>query len=271
MNASGSPSARIAIVSTVHGPKPGSAASRARACVPVAAGAQVDLAGGERAGQRRSASCAGTAGTASVAGSSPASAAGSGTGGSGRPPGRRPARRARSPGGAAWVRAAAVETCWPSTARMANSAAVDGARHPPARVPWPPAAPAPGPWLSSSSTATGSASRSSSHRHRLIAIDRSRRSVSASRQAMWSGGGPQRDDAVAVRQPQRAPVRAVAPFLDAGHAGRGEVAEQVVRAQRRAERQPQRERARTRPGGCPRRRGAAARSGTARRPRARCR
>ncbi len=71
------------------------------------------------------------------------------------------------------------------------------------------------------------------------------------------GAGGERDDAVPVRQPERAPVGAVPPLLDAGYGGGGEVAEEVGRVERGAERQPQGERA----GGCPRRSlGARARS-----------
>ena len=58
--------------------------------------------------------------------------------------------------------------------------------------------------------------------------------------------GAQRDDAVAVRQPQGPAVGAVPPLLDARHAGGDEVAEQVVRAERLPVRQPQRDRARRR-------------------------
>lgn len=45
----------------------------------------------------------------------------------------------------------------------------------------------------------------------------------------------ERDDAVAVGQAQGAAVGAVPPFLDAGHGGRGEVAEEVVGGERGAE------------------------------------
>ena len=47
---------------------------------------------------------------------------------------------------------------------------------------------------------------------------------------MWSGPGRSATIAVAVRQPQGPPVGAVPPFLHAGHRGRGQVAEQAVRA-----------------------------------------
>ena len=57
------------------------------------------------------------------------------------------------------------------------------------------------------------------------------------------GPGPQADDAMGVRQPQRPPVAAVPPFLHPGHRGRGEMAEQVVRAERQPERQPERQHA----------------------------
>ncbi len=56
------------------------------------------------------------------------------------------------------------------------------------------------------------------------------------------GHRPQGDDAVAVRQAQRAAVRAVAPLLHPGHGGRGEMPEQVAGTQRSPERQPQRHR-----------------------------
>ncbi len=56
-----------------------------------------------------------------------------------------------------------------------------------------------------------------------------------------TGLGAQFDGAVPVREAQGAPVRAVAPLLHAGYSGRGEVAEEVVGAQRRPEGQPQRE------------------------------
>jgi hypothetical protein len=52
---------------------------------------------------------------------------------------------------------------------------------------------------------------------------------------------PQGCDADAVRQPQCAPVRARTPFLNARYGRGGEVAEEVVRGERPAEREPQRE------------------------------
>jgi len=57
------------------------------------------------------------------------------------------------------------------------------------------------------------------------------------------GPGPQGHDRVPARQPHRAPVAAVPPFLDARHGGRREVAEQAVGDQRLAEQQPQGRRA----------------------------
>lgn len=50
------------------------------------------------------------------------------------------------------------------------------------------------------------------------------------------------DDAVTVRQPERAPVRAVAPLLHPGYGGRGEVSEEVVGVERGPERQPEAQR-----------------------------
>ena len=49
------------------------------------------------------------------------------------------------------------------------------------------------------------------------------------------------DDSVAVGQPQRSSVRAVAHFLDAGHRAGGQMAEQALVRERRAHRQPQRQ------------------------------
>ena len=66
------------------------------------------------------------------------------------------------------------------------------------------------------------------------------------------GRGRSATIAVPVRQPQRAPVGAVPPFLDAGHRRGGQVAEQVVGLQRGPERQPQRQRCPPRPSACPR-------------------
>ena len=53
------------------------------------------------------------------------------------------------------VRAAAVETCWPRTARTASSGAVDGAGHPTARAPCRPAGARTGSAPSTPSTAIG--------------------------------------------------------------------------------------------------------------------
>ena len=52
------------------------------------------------------------------------------------------------------------------------------------------------------------------------------------------------DDSVAGGQPQGPPVRAVAHLLHARHRARGEVAEQSLVRERRADRKPQRQRAR---------------------------
>ena len=146
-----------------------------------------------------------------------ASAAGSGTAGSGRRRDRRPARRTRPPGGprACAPRRSRPAGRAPRAARTPSASTVRGTRRPGAL---PTSGASARRRESRSAIATGSASRSSSRRHRLIALARSRRSVRRSWQLTWSGCGPQRDDAVAVRQPQGAPVGAVAPLLDAGHA-----------------------------------------------------
>ena len=68
--ASGSPRARIAIVSMVQGPKPGSAASRARDLLPVAADTEVDVAAGQRGDQGGERGAPAPLGRASVSGSS---------------------------------------------------------------------------------------------------------------------------------------------------------------------------------------------------------
>ena len=162
---------------------------------------------------------------------------------------------------AAWVRAAAVETCWPSTARTANSApsTVRGTRRPGALAT---SGASSGSCASRPSTAAGSASRSSSRRQRAMAVGQVAQVGEASRQPMCVGvRGDRRHDAVAVREAQGAAVGPVAPLLDAGHGGRREVAEEVVGVERRAERQPQRERARRRPPARPLRPAPAARSG----------
>ena len=56
------------------------------------------------------------------------------------------------------------------------------------------------------------------------------------------GSRPEGDDAVAVGQAQGAAVRTVTPLLHPGHGGGGQVAEQVVGAQRLPEGQAQRQR-----------------------------
>ena len=65
------------------------------------------------------------------------------------------------------------------------------------------------------------------------------------------GQRSQRNNPVTVRQAQRPAVGPVAPLLDPGHPGSGEVAEKVVRAKRRPERQAQRQDPGA-TGGCPR-------------------
>ena len=79
---------------------------------------------------------------------------------------------------------------------------VDRARAPGGPGPWRPAVRAPGRRRADRRPRSGSASRSSSRRQRLIAIARSRRSVKASWQAMWSGtwsqGYDRRDRAAAA-------------------------------------------------------------------------
>ena len=101
--ASGSPSPRIAIVSMVHGPRPGSAARADRAwsqSLP-ADRSTLPLA---RAVARPANVARRAPGSASVAGSTAASTAGPGTAGTGRRPGRAPARRARPAGPRACAR-----------------------------------------------------------------------------------------------------------------------------------------------------------------------
>ena len=116
----------------VHGPKPGSARQpRAGPRAQSLPGLEVDPPARQRPGQRRERRAPGPRAGPAWPGPARPAPPGRETGGSGRRPGRRPARRARRASRPAWVRAAAVETCWPSTARTANSAGVDGAGHPP--------------------------------------------------------------------------------------------------------------------------------------------
>ena len=185
--ASGSPSARIAIDSTVHGPIPGSAASCSRALsqslpAPRSISPAASVAISVVSVVRRD------FGNASVSGSSPASASMVGNRWVSPPAGSSIGSPCASTSRCACVRAAAVDTCCPSTARTANSSpsTVRGTRRPGA---FSISGASTGSVRSRSSTAIGSASRSSIRRHRLIAIARSRRSVSDSWQAMWSGIG----------------------------------------------------------------------------------
>ena len=139
MNASGSPRPRMAMVSIVHGPSPGSAASTSRARGPVAARRR-SIAAARRSARRPSGAAASPGrrlrhGAACGRVRLPASAGRRrGTGGWVRPPAGSVDRLAvaRRPAAPAWVRAAAVDTCWPMTARSANSAAstVRGTRRP---------------------------------------------------------------------------------------------------------------------------------------------
>ena len=188
MKASGSPSARIAIVSTVHGPIPGSAASCRAGPLPVAAHPEVDLSAGERAceldqgvtarlreGQRgRVERCQGGRCREQV--SQPAGRVGDLFAVSGHQPG---GVRARRRGG----------HLLPEHRAHRELGRVDGSRNPASRGLVARAGQARGSPLSRSPTAAGSASRSRSRLQRLIAIARSRRSDRASWQAMWSGSG----------------------------------------------------------------------------------
>ena len=82
-----------------------------------------------------------------------------------------------------------------------------------------------------SSTATGSASRSSSRRQRATAlaeVPQVGERTACSRDVVRAR--PQSDDARAVGEPQGPPVGAVAPLLHAGHRGRDEVPEEAVGA-----------------------------------------
>ena len=185
--ASGSPRPRIAMTSTVQGPNPGSLASRRRAPF------------GSASGPRSSAPDASAVtrvvrvvrrdrGSARVDGSSSASAAGSGKRCVRPPSGSSTASPWAVTRRAAWVRAAAVDTCWPSTARTASSAGstVRGTRRPGAAAT---SGARCGSRPRCSSMTAGSASRSSSRRQRAIAVSRSRSSSRSRRHATWSGRG----------------------------------------------------------------------------------
>lgn len=185
--ASGSPRARMAMDSTVQGPKPGSAESSARARAQSVSWSRRSVPSA-RAATRVVSVVRRVRGSASFSGSSPASASGVGKRWVSPPSGSSTSTPWAVTRRAAWVRAAAVETCWPRTARTANSApsTVRGTRRPgPAST----SGASSGSVRSRSSTATGSASRSRSQRHRLIACVRSRGSVRESRAAMWPGCG----------------------------------------------------------------------------------
>ena len=187
VNASGSPRPRMAIVSTLHGPRPGSALSAARACCQSLPGPRSIAPLASALVSAANVACR-VRGTASVAGSAAASAVMLGNRCVSPPAESSAGSPCASTSRAAWVRAAAVETCWPSTTRTANSAGstVRGTRRPGA---FRTSGPSSGSSRSTSPMATGSASRSSSRRHRLIAIARSRRSVRASWHPMYSGPG----------------------------------------------------------------------------------
>ena len=170
-----------------HGPIPGSAASRARCSFQSAPAPRSMSLLRERAGQSHQRSPR-RCGIARLAGAAWTSAAGVGNSDVRPPAGSGTGSPYAATNRAAWVRAAAVETCCPSTVGSRirfrpRSAAPDG----PGLSP--PAARETGSVLSWSSTAIGSASRSRSRRQRLIATGRSRRSVSDSWHPTWSGEG----------------------------------------------------------------------------------
>ncbi len=183
--ASGSPRARMAMTSAVQGPKPGRARSWARLCGQSLSTPRWSSPSASRRTRvvkvvRR------VRGIASDSGSSAARASGAGKRWVRPPSGSSTGSPCAVTRRAAWVRAAAVETCWPSTARTANSASstVRGTRRPGALST---SGARTGSRRSWSSIATGSASRSSRRRQRLMATVRSRRSLRVRRQAMWSG------------------------------------------------------------------------------------
>ena len=156
--------------------------------------------------------------------------------GVGRPAGRR--RSTRRP---AWVRAALTDTCWPSTTRTASSASstVRGMR-------------CPGAFATSARRSRIGAQRVDDGLGVGVEVeqppapgDRGGQVAEVVEHQLaphMVGLRCEADDSVAGRQPQRPPVGAVAHLLDTGHRARGEVAEQALVGERRAHRQPQRQR-----------------------------
>ena len=153
-NASGSPRPRRAIVSTLHGPSPGSAASRARACCQSLPTSR-SISPLARAAARALKVAWRARGRAREPGSAAASAAGLGNRCVSPPAGSSAGSPCAATSRAAWVRAAAVDTCWPSTTRTANSAGstVRGTRRPGA--------------LRTSGASTASCAQQVGHRHRV--------------------------------------------------------------------------------------------------------
>ena len=215
--ASGSPRPRIAMTSAVHGPIPGRASSCLRACVPVAAGVQHYVAVGQcgdkrghgrwrRARERRvgRGRCRRvrrpTERHASVR----------------RSRRRRVAIRGHEP--PAWVRRGLHRHLLTQHHADGQLGFVDGARNALARAPWPPVRRAPIGAQERRSTASGSASRSSRRRQRAMADGQVAEVVEHQHAPDMIGRRRQADDSVAVRQPQRPPVGAVAHLLAPGTA-----------------------------------------------------
>ena len=209
--ASGSPRARMATISAVHGPMPGHrqelAAARSRSA-PAPRSTPPEARASTRAARvRRRAP-----GRASRAGSTSAARLG------GREQVGEPAA------------GSATGSPWRATSRAGMGAGrggghllaedgphgqlgpVDGAGHPPARRLGHQGAQG-RVGRQEASTASGSASRSSSRRHRAMAVVRSRRSSRVSSAADVVGGGGQRHDAGPVGQRERAAVGAVPDLL----------------------------------------------------------
>ena len=173
---------------------------------------------------------------------------------------------------AAAVRAAAVDTCWPSTARTANSApsTVRGTRRPGAAPP---------------PEARGRVGAERPVDGLGIGVQVEQSAATGDRRGQVGhvgevhpagdvvGRGGERHHARAVGQSQCAAVGGADHLLHPGHRGGRQVAEEVVRAERPAERQPQDERARRPVGRTAARRsdGPAGRWGARRTPTARCR
>ena len=157
------------------------------------------------------------------------------------------ARRALRRAGRPAVRAAATETCWPSSVRSAVSArsTVPGSRIPgTSSTLYASTGSAP----STASTATGRrrgrAAAAAGRRRAPGRADRPaagwrRRACRAPSRPRWcreAGASASSTVAGAAREPQRPPVRAAVHLLDPGHGSRGEERQQALGVERRPDR-----------------------------------